>query len=181
LDSAIVPPASSSILSVKQQIQNEFIPGYVTPKTAPSPPNWAGSNTLFAIWIGINDIGATFTKGSAAFTIYDEILAEYTLLINQLYSVGARNFIFISVPTIDRSPGTIARGATIAEEEKAAVVQWNQRLANVAQDFKTNHTDTNNWIFDANALFSELLNNITSFPQTACLKNTTNFCVAYEK
>ncbi|KAL7928397.1 hypothetical protein V8C35DRAFT_333011 [Trichoderma chlorosporum] len=181
LDSTLVAPASPSIRSVRQQIQDEFIPGYVSPKTAPSPPEWTGSNTLFAIWIGINDIGATFAEGTTeANSIDQQIFTEYLQLIDQLYTSGARNLVLISVPTIDRSPGTIARGPTVAEQEKSNVVQWNQQLVSMAEDTKSNHADMNLWIFDANALFTQLLNNITSFPQTAGIKNTTQFCTAYE-
>lgn len=174
-------PASPSIPSVKQQILEEFIPGYVSPIIAPSPPKWVGSDTIFAIWIGINDIGATFTQGTSATEVNEKIFAEYESLMNQLYSTGARNFIFINVPTVDRSPGTIARGKAVAEQEKIDVVAWNQLLVKTAQNIKATHTDTNIWMFDANALFSEILNDVASFPQTAGITNTTDFCVAYEK
>jgi phospholipase/lecithinase/hemolysin len=148
----------------------------------PNPPKWAGSNTLFTIWVGINDIGATFGKGSASTaTINQQLISEYTLLVEQLYATGARNFVFVTVPTIDRSPGTIARGAAVAEQEKIDVVQWNQLLVKMAQSEKTLRTDTNIWIYDANALFSQILNNVKSFPQTAGITNTTDFCAAYAK
>ncbi|PNP47354.1 hypothetical protein TGAMA5MH_01170 [Trichoderma gamsii] len=180
LDNDIVAASSTSIASVKQQIVSQFIPGYVSPITVPKPPKWTGSNTLFTIWVGINDIGATFGKGSASTaSINQQLISEYTSLVEQLYAAGARNFVFITVPTIDRSPGTIAAGTTVAGQEKIDVVQWNQLLFNMAKSEKALHTDSNIWIYDANALFTEILNNVKSFPQTAGITNTTHFCQAY--
>lgn len=145
----------------------------------PKPPQWTGNNTLFTIWVGINDIGATYTKGSASNAVINqELVSEYTSLVEQLYTAGARDFVFITVPTIDRYPGTIARGATIAEQEKIDVVQWNQLLIKLAKSEKALHTDTNIWIYDAQALFAKILDNVASFPQTAGITNTTGFCAA---
>ncbi|KAL6902705.1 hypothetical protein GGI43DRAFT_382884 [Trichoderma evansii] len=178
LDNDIV--GTTSITSVKQQIVSQFIPGYVSPITVPKPPQWTGNNTLFTIWVGINDIGATYAKGSASTaTVNQELISEYTSLVEQLYAAGARNFVFITVPTIDRSPGTIALGATVAEQEKIDVVQWNQLLLKMAESEKVLHTDTNIWTYDANALFAKILDDVTSFPQTAGITNTTGFCAAY--
>ncbi|KAH8800373.1 hypothetical protein F5884DRAFT_891306 [Xylogone sp. PMI_703] len=181
LDGGLVPTNPSTILSVKQQITGEFIPGYVSPRSAPSAPNWAGRNTLFLIFIGINDVGNTYTRGTSFTTsLNEQIFSEYAGLVTQLYSVGARNFVFLNVPTIDRSPGTVARGAAIAEMEKVDIVQWNQMLVKLADATKANHSDTNVWVFDNNALFTEVLNNKDTFPETAGLKNITDFCAAYE-
>lgn len=182
IDNDIVAAASTSITSVKQQIVNEFIPGYVSPITVPKPPQWKGNNTLFTIWVGINDIGATFAKGSASTaTINQQLITEYTSLVEQLYAAGARNFVFVTVPTIYLSPGTLARGATVVEQEKIDVVQWNNLLKSMAASEKALHTDTNIWIYDAQALFTEILGNVASFPQTAGITNTTDFCAAYAK
>jgi phospholipase/lecithinase/hemolysin len=148
LDSDIVAPASPSIPSVKQQITNEFLPGYRSPIVVPTPSKWAGNDTLFTIWIGINDIGATFTNTSATANISQELISEYASLVEQLYAAGARNFVFITVPTIDRSPRTIARGATVAEQERVDVAQWNQLLVAMAKDTKAQHEDSNVWIFE---------------------------------
>ena len=51
------------------------------------------------IWVGINDCGMRFNpirQLSGLFTLHD-----------QLYNVGARNFVYFNVPPTDRSPAGV--------------------------------------------------------------------------
>lgn len=58
VDSDLVKPYEDTVLSVKQQVQDEFVPGYTGDSpSAAGAPKWAGEDTLFAVWIGINDVG----------------------------------------------------------------------------------------------------------------------------
>lgn len=53
LDSSLATPFSPTVVSVKNQIQQEFIPG-LGQKPASVP--WTSENSLFAIFDGINDV-----------------------------------------------------------------------------------------------------------------------------
>ncbi|KAI4119894.1 MAG: hypothetical protein LQ345_000152 [Seirophora villosa] len=77
--SLVGSPYGLIVQSFRQQVQEEFLPTYATN----SGVEWSGSNSLFTVFFGIND----------------------------LYAAGARNFLFMNVPPIDRSPGTLARDA----------------------------------------------------------------------
>jgi hypothetical protein len=56
IDATLVKPYKPTVLSLTDQV-NEFLNGAGT-KPAATP--WKSSDTLFSVWIGINDIGNSF-------------------------------------------------------------------------------------------------------------------------
>lgn len=56
IDANLVPPFESTVLSLTDQV-NQFLSGAGT-KPASSP--WTSSNSLFSVFIGINDIGNSY-------------------------------------------------------------------------------------------------------------------------
>lgn len=173
-----------TVLSVKQQVQEEFIPGYTgTSSKAPSAPKWTGADSIFAFWIGINDVGNSYGAGpESSGPLYTKIFDVYSGLVDQLYNSGARNFVFINVPPVDRSPLTVGQGKQSVETEKEAIADWNKRVADTAASLKSNHTDeVNVWVYDSNKSFAEVLDKPSTYAQTAGLKNTTGYCNAYQK
>lgn len=184
VDSALVKPYIPTVLSVKQQVQDEFVPGYTgDAPTAPSAPKWTGTDSIFAFWIGINDVGNSYGSGpDSSGPLYTSIFDVYSGLIDQLYSSGARNFVFINVPPVDRSPLTVGQGQSSVETENAAIADWNKRVADTAAALKSNHTDeVNVWVYDSNKSFGEVMEDPSIYEQTAGLKNTTDYCNAYQK
>lgn len=184
VDSALVKPYQPTVLSVKQQVQEEFLPGYTgDAPTAQSPPPWTGADSVFALWIGINDVGNSYSAGAnSSGPLYTQVFDVYSGLVDQLYGSGARNFVFVNVPPVDRSPLTVGQGEEAVAVEKAAIEDWNQRVVDTAAALKRNHTeDANVWVYDANKSFGEVLDDPSVYEQTAGLKNTTTFCAAYQK
>lgn len=179
IDSTLVAPYLPIVSSVAQQVENEFFPVYAgKPSFAP----WASDNTLFGFFIGINDVGNSYSQGAAATEILNSLIFDvYGGLVQMLYNAGARNFLFLNVPPVDRSPLTMAQGAASMAEEAVDIAAFNAGVASMAAALKSSHMDANVFTYDTHALFSEVLNNPASFPQTSIYKNTTNYCVAYEK
>ena len=105
----------------------------------------------------------------------------YHGLVDELYYAGARNFLFLNVPPVDRSP--LAKLNSVADQaiEKADIAAWNAAVFAMAAAIKQDKPDTNVFTVDTNKYFTEVLDNPASFPQTAGYKNTTNYCTAYEK
>lgn len=66
-------------------------------------------------------------------------------------------------------------------EEKADIAAWNAQLLVMAGYIKDEKPDVNIFTVDTNKYFTEALDKPSSFPQTAQYKNTTAYCVAYEK
>lgn len=179
VDSALVAPYLPTVLSVAQQVENEFFPTYgISPAIAP----WKASDTLFGVFIGINDVGNSYGKGAAVTKVLnDEIFAVYQGLMEMLYNIGGRNFLFLNVPPVDRSPLTSGQGAASQALEKADIEAFNDKIGDLADQLKDAHSDVNIFTVDTNELFTDVLDKPSSFPQTALYKNTTAYCDAYAK
>src|SRR5579871_2053496 len=97
----------------------------------------------------------------------------------KVYAIGARNFLFLNVPPIERSPVTLEYGVNDQMLESAAIHEWNGRLLKVVRQFRKNHTDIMIFVLDTYAIFNAVLNNPKVFPQTSCYRNTTSYCETY--
>ena len=179
IDSALVAPFLPIVISVAEQIENEWFPVYAA---KPSFAPWSSGDTLFAIFDGINDVGNAYTQGvPATRTLNEDIFDVYAGLVNMLYYAGARNFAFLNVPPINRAPEILEAGAADEAEVKADIADWNTRLIAMAQNLKSTYPEVNVFTVDANEVFNEVLDYPASFPQTALYRNTTSYCVLYEK
>jgi len=175
MDSTLVQPYLPGVPSVKQQVQNEFLPTYGSrPCFAP----WMPNNTLFAFFIGINDIGNSYHESNETDT-QTSIFHQYADLVESVYAIGARNFLFLNVPPVQLAPQTSIYGPAVQRQEKHAIIDWNSRLNRLAARLVDDHPDATTFTFDTYALFSVVLRNPTHFPQTAQYKNTTAYCAAY--
>lgn len=178
VDSALVAPYQPTVLSLKNQVQDQFLPIYgKKPSTAP----WKDSDSLFAFWIGINDVGNSWWLTNAT-ALYDQIFAVYDGLLESIYATGARNFLFLSVPPVNLAPLTLANGDYAIENEGKMIELWNTKLVNLTTQFSKRHDGKPN-IFhhDTHGLFTKVINDPKSYEQTAGLKNVTGYCTAYEK
>lgn len=168
--------------SLKDQVQRDFITGYAY-KNAPAAPEWNGGNALFAIWIGINDVVGSYVRGpdgpEGTKALNDRIFRTYTHLVETLYDQGARNFMFLNVPAIERSPVIVQRGLRDAAWLSADLDDFNGRVAKMAGDVKAKHQGLNAWVYDTRTDFGKVLDNPQAFPQTSGLKNLTDTCDKY--
>ncbi|CAK7231591.1 hypothetical protein SBRCBS47491_007985 [Sporothrix bragantina] len=191
VDTDIVKPYAPTVLSVKDQVHSEFLPGYTshgnsdldtspTHPSAPDAPAWTGNNSVFAVWIGINDIGNSFWLDNVT-DINTKIFEVYGDLVGLLYNAGARNFAFLTVPPIERCPMMLADSDLARTAQKADIATFNGLVRNqLAAGLKAEHGDkVNVWVVDTQIPFNAVLDNVAAYPQTAGLKNTTAFCDAY--
>lgn len=178
VDSGIVAPWQPTVLSLKDQVQKEYLPTY---GSRPSSAPFTESDSLFAFWIGINDVGNTWWLSNAT-AIYDQIFAVYDGLLEQVYATGARNFLFLTVPPINLAPLTLQNGDYAIENEGKMIGVWNEKLKNMTAAFSARHANsTNMLIHDTYGVFSAALKDPKTFEQTSGLKNTTGYCDAYAK
>ncbi|KAL1960604.1 hypothetical protein VTO42DRAFT_7183 [Malbranchea cinnamomea] len=174
VDSDLVPPYEPTVLSLKNQVEDQFLPIYGgKPESAP----WAEDNTLFAIFIGINDVGNTYWTEYNS--LYDQIFTVYDNLISQIYQSGGRNFLFLNVPPVDRSPLTIEQNEQAQVLENAAIQNFNSRIATLATKVQTLY-GTRVFLLDTHAIFTAVLDNPASYAETAVYKNLTKYCDAYQ-
>ncbi|CAK7210033.1 hypothetical protein SCUCBS95973_000655 [Sporothrix curviconia] len=191
VDSDIVKPYMPTVLSVKDQVHSQFLPGYTSHgnsdldtssvhPSAPDAPAWQGNNSVFAVWIGINDIGNSFWLNNVT-DINTKIFAVYADLVGLLYNAGARNFVFLTVPPVDRSPMMLADTPEARASEKMDIATFNGLVRQLADSLKDEHGDNANvWVVDTQVPFNAVLDNVAAYPQTANLKNTTSYCEAYQ-
>jgi phospholipase/lecithinase/hemolysin len=171
-DAKLVTPFEPTVLSLVDQTNqfNEFL----APK--PQGAEWSSNNALFAIWIGINDVGNTVGIANQT-AFYNTILTVYFDQVRDMYSKGARNFLFLTVPPVDRAPLFIEQGVTVAKETKAALANYNGQLTQQVHNFTRTHRGLGTVdIFDTQAVFNNLLDN----GKVLGFVNTTGFCEAYE-
>ena len=63
---------------------------------------WESTNSLFAIWDGINDVKGSCMAANVTISTYATIFEQYRDLIDTLYNSGSRNFILVTVPPLQR-------------------------------------------------------------------------------
>ncbi|RDL41893.1 Uncharacterized protein BP5553_01872 [Venustampulla echinocandica] len=178
MDSSLVAPWKPEVSSIVNQVRDQWFPTYAS---KPSSAPWSSENTLFAIFDGINDVGNSWWQDLSTTTALNTaIFKVYRGLVDSLYDSGARNFAFLSVPPVDRAPQSLAQSAENQAQEKADIEAWNTLLNDMAKSLKKEKPDVNVFIVDANDLFTQVLDNPASFPQTALYKNTTAFCDDYQ-
>jgi phospholipase/lecithinase/hemolysin len=179
INSALVAPYLPTVSSVADQIQNQWFPTYAS---KPSFAPWTSKDTLFAIFDGINDVGNSWWKGVEETTkLYANIFAVYHGLVDQLYYAGARNFAFVNVPPVDRAPLSLELTPEYQAIEKAAILAWNVLITDMAAQLKKTFPDVNVFTVDSWTLFTQVLDDPKSYPQTSGYKNVTAFCEAYKK
>jgi phospholipase/lecithinase/hemolysin len=178
VDSALVTPYAPTVISMKDQVEKQFVPIYGShPDTAP----WSSEASLFAFFIGINDVGNSWWLNNA--TLYDAIFTTYASLLEQVYTTGARNFLFLNVPPVNLSPliTSQADDGYATEYEGRVIADWNSRVVNMTAQLKAKHSDVTTFVHDTNKLYMDVIKDPKVYEQTAQLKNVTAFCKAYAK
>lgn len=92
---------------------------YLVP--APSEAEWTATNTLAAVWMGINDVGECFWEQSVYATCpISEVMETYFGLLEDLYNDGVRKFALLMVPR--KSSVLFLRSSTKRRERKKEIV-----------------------------------------------------------
>lgn len=176
------------VRSLKHQVQTDFVTAYATsaegrPPQAPEAPAWTGGDSVFALWIGINDVGNSYYHGPGVTDgLNAQIMAVYRAALDTLYAAGARHFVLLNVPPVDRSPLMLGQDAAARALERADLEQWNGLVDDLAAGLRADHPgEAAVWVYDAHAAFAAVLDAPAARPETAGYKNTTAFCTAYEK
>ncbi|KAF3765360.1 family 16 carbohydrate esterase, partial [Cryphonectria parasitica EP155] len=133
-DSDLVAPYEPGVLSLIDQT-TEFSDSIAShPSTTP----WTSNNTLFGVWMGVNDVGNSYYESNVT-DILDAIMVVYFDQLQIMYNAGARYFVLLSVPPIQETPFMLAYGADVDAEEAVIIDEYNNLLAsNLANFTSTN-------------------------------------------
>jgi len=173
-DSKLVTPFQPTVLSFVDQVAQ--FDKFLTP---PRPEaQWHSNDSLAAIFIGINDVGNSWSWTNVTQHGFHEVLLNrYFEQIENLYSKGIRSFLFVNVPPIDRAPLFIQQGFDATVKVKSSLADYNAQLVQQVRAFQGRHSDLDQIIiFDSNTLFNTLLDSASVLGMV----NATGFCEAYQ-
>ncbi|KIJ45101.1 carbohydrate esterase family 16 protein [Sphaerobolus stellatus SS14] len=167
IDASLVTPYEPTVLSLTDQVNSFLNTGAKKPAAAP----WTSADTLFSFWIGINDIGNSYGNGGNRSAFSVTLLNAYFNLVQEVYSAGGRNFLFVNVPPMDRSPLMLAEPTSAQALEKSVIADFNTRLAANVNTFQAANSGVKTWLYDSNAAFTTILNS----PQTYGFADATSY------
>ncbi|KAK4155970.1 hypothetical protein C8A00DRAFT_41446 [Chaetomidium leptoderma] len=172
-NATIVPPYESTVLSLIDQVAQ--FSGSIANKPSYAP--W-GDNALFAVWIGVNDVGNTWWKEDYD-QIVEQTMASYFGQLQVLYAAGARNFVLLSVPPIHRTPAMLGESADTQKAEAASIAKYNAAITTNLAAFKTKNGDISAKIVDTTAPFNTALDNPTAHgsPDATCFNADGKSCL----
>jgi phospholipase/lecithinase/hemolysin len=140
-------------------------------------PNY--STALVASWIGINDINDSakysFPYGNATdfASLYREMISSEFDALESVYEDGYRSFLFMNLPTLDRTPGNQLVADPLPSTEMIGL--FNSQLNESAKAFSASHDGAVAMVFDVYGFLSQVMDNPADFD----IKNTTSYCPAY--
>ncbi|KLO08948.1 hypothetical protein SCHPADRAFT_908199 [Schizopora paradoxa] len=133
------------VLDVRGQIEDTFA-GHVA--SQPEWARWKGGNSLFVVWVGINDCAGP--------TPYEPIVKDLMGVVDLLYEMGAINFLLIDVPPIDKSPAIpdsiLEERPELADDYK----NWNALLHKHTKEFHTAHPKSTILMYSSYDLFTRV-------------------------
>ncbi|KAG8942839.1 hypothetical protein FRC04_003470 [Tulasnella sp. 424] len=159
IDATLVTPYTSTVLSMTDQV-NQFLNNV---GSKPSYAPWTSSNSIFSFFIGINDIGNSYYQSGDRAAFSDTLLNAYFALVQKVYDVGGRNFLFINIPCVDRSPFMTSQGSSATAAEKIVLDGFNTKLAAKINSWKATASGTKTWLYDSNTKLGQILNSPSSY------------------
>ncbi|CAO3607048.1 unnamed protein product [Cunninghamella blakesleeana] len=128
---------------------------------------WASNETLYGIWVGINDIGLLATRNDTA--NMNQLMAKYKDLINELYKKEARHFVLINVPPIEKSPKWSKEAPT---QIKNLVTEFNEGLKALVGCLKLLEGYKSVTLIDSYSILNDVINH----PSNYGIKDVENTC-----
>jgi phospholipase/lecithinase/hemolysin len=170
IDNTLVPAYESTVPSYDQQV-SRFL-------TLTNKTEWQSDNTLFTVWFGINDISRGYNASTWS-EFSHNLVDRYFNISQTLYANGARNFLFMNVPPIQRTPELLAENSTAQATTAYAVSSYNHLLSEGAKRFNRHNKDVTAILFDTTPSFDEALDNPTAYgaPDATCYSGNGVSCL----
>jgi len=162
--------------SLVDQVMFQYEPVY-----SHSNHTWTGDNAIFMTWIGINDITilSSLYQNMSDFNVtLPPRFDQYFGLMENLYNTGARKFMFINMPPLDRTPMIQNHTASIIQNFAQGVSLFNDvLLPQYVGWFQGNHSNIQTTIYDAHSAFNTILDDAPAygFANNSCFNSTDCF------
>ncbi|ORX76943.1 hypothetical protein BCR32DRAFT_196619, partial [Anaeromyces robustus] len=143
--------------------------------------NWDGESSLFIVWFGINDINGKSRITKKTSSEVDELITTSMFnMVNDMYDNGAKNFMFIYVPPMEKFPAYINNRNTNIKTE---VINFNENLNKFAKNFQATHLDTNVLVYNSYDEFNYIMENKNEYNiediTYECKVNNYQICETY--
>lgn len=160
-DANLVTPFAPTVLSLVDQV-DEFVTNLAP---APAYAPWTGADSLFGIWIGVNDVGNAWYRPEWP-TLSVQIVDQYFKQVQRLYDAGGRKFVFLTVPPINRAPANLGSDEWSQTTLKAAIQTYNGLITSGAAAFKAANPGVYAEVIDIFPKFDLILDNPTAYGAT---------------
>ncbi|KAK4187765.1 putative acylhydrolase [Podospora australis] len=173
-NATLVQPWREDVLSLVDQFTQ--FSNSIASKPAYAP--WTAENSLFGIWIGVNDVGNSWWKEDYD-QLVDAIMDTYFRQLQIAYNAGARNFALLTVPPIHRTPAMQAESVEVQETEAVSIAKYNAAIATRLAAFKAANSGVVAKIVDTGAPFNAALDNPTAYgsPDALCYNGDGTSCL----
>ncbi|KAK4047835.1 hypothetical protein OIV83_005178 [Microbotryomycetes sp. JL201] len=152
-----------------RQWQQFFVP-------PPAAVPWTSQNSLFAVWAGINDIGNALVNNQSFPDALPALSRSYAGQVDALYRAGARNFLFLTVPAIEKSPLISGWGNDAVEIVSNNIGIFNDALTEYCNGLQTVYPDAFYVLIDSRPVFDAIL----ASPLQYGFTDTTDACPLYD-
>jgi len=168
ISSKFLPPHHNTSIQLDQQVRQ-------WDAFAREPLAMDPETTLVAFFIGINDIddSASFTNVSFP-AFYDTIISTYFDSVELVHSRGFKNFLFLGLPPLDKTPGNLGRSNPVPNI--TMIEAYDSSLEDHVDAFQAAHPEATTVLFDTYSTLSAILED----PESYGITNTTSFCPRYD-
>lgn len=147
----------------------------------PASVPWDLNDALFAIWMGINDVGNAYLQSNFS-AVLNATIASYFDQVRTLYNAGGRKFLFLTVPPINRTPIPIAEGTVKQLAIIPAIAAYNEALTNRIAEFRGAFQGVQAWLLRTTVAFDRALDNPAAFgaPDNMCFHASGTKCLWWD-
>ncbi|OUM60071.1 carbohydrate esterase family 16 protein, partial [Piromyces sp. E2] len=129
---------------------------------------WSSKSSLFGIWIGSNDIRSACGNNTVPTDLYDKSISKMSLILEDLYNNGARNYLILNIPPLEKIPYLIRHPYDYIIND---VTYYNNQLNKAIQTFYQNHDDINVFMYDIHNRFNDIISNCAKYKFKECKRS----------
>ncbi|GAA5876378.1 hypothetical protein JCM3774_005315 [Rhodotorula dairenensis] len=165
-----IPDFPQQVATFKQYFAQ---PGGIA--TSNGTVSWESNRTVFTVFFGINDVGLEVRNGEDRRIELPQIFATWSNMFAELYALGARNFLVLSIPPTQRTPFIAGLPAEVRALYEADLSAQNEALTSFIQTIEPAYNGTKVTLFDTQPVFADVLDNYRSYG----FKDNSTYCDIY--
>ncbi|QSZ37335.1 hypothetical protein DSL72_009433 [Monilinia vaccinii-corymbosi] len=144
----------------------------------PAYAPWTSSNTLFAIWFGINDIDISYAYTNES-ELFAKIFDTYWKQLDIMYSSGGRNFALLTVPPTNKTPRVLALNSSAQATYTTSIATWNKLVTNLATHFQSERAGSSVKVIETAIPFDAAISKPTAYgaPNAVCYNKNGVSCL----